>query len=78
MMMVLAGKRAVAGCHFEELLHKCFRQFLPAPVEEVIQAEGTAADGVEQLAKPLAYWIPSTSNFANIDAAFVDLQKYPV
>jgi len=67
--------KTAAGCHFEELMHECFKEFLPAPVKEVIQAEGTAADGVKQLAKPFAYWIPSTPNFANIDAAFVDRQK---
>lgn len=61
-----------AGCHFEELLHECFKRSPPPPVQEVIQAVGSGADGVSKLARHSAYWIPSISNFANIDAAFVD------
>jgi hypothetical protein len=29
-------------------------------------------EGVADLSTSLLYWVPSTSNFANIDAAFVD------
>lgn len=61
-----------AGCHFEELLHECFKRSLPPPVQEAIQAVGSGADEVSQLTRHSAYWIPSISNFASIDAAFVD------
>ena len=63
----------LVGCHFEELLHECFKRRSPPPppVQEVIQAVGSGADGVSQLTRRSAYWIPSISNFANIDAAFV-------
>jgi len=61
-----------AGCHFEELLHECFKRSPPPPpVQEVIQAAGSGTDGASQLTRHSAHWIPSISNFANIDAAFV-------
>jgi hypothetical protein len=61
-----------AGCHFEELLHECHKKSPPPPVHEVIQTVDNGAGGVSQLTRHSAYWIPSISNFANIDAAFVD------
>jgi hypothetical protein len=59
-----------AGCHFEELLHVLFQK-LPRPIESVLKSEGKGAEGVEQLQGYSVYWIPSISNFANIDAAVV-------
>ena len=65
--------KAAAGCHFEELMHECFKTHpFPSPVKGVIQAEGKGQEGVLQLTGNLMYWIPSVPNFANIDAAFVD------
>ena len=67
--------KSAAGCHFEELMHECFKHNAPKTVNHVIQAEGSGAEGVRQLTEACSYWIPSTPNFANIDAAFVDKQK---
>mmetsp|Transcript_3734 Transcript_3734/g.8983 ORF Transcript_3734/g.8983 Transcript_3734/m.8983 type:complete len:635 (-) Transcript_3734:340-2244(-) len=36
---------------------------------ELVEGVGTGAESVEQLTQPGLYWTPSTSNFANIDAA---------
>ena len=65
------GLLAAAGCHFEELMHECFKD-LPAPVKKALQSVGTGAEGVSQLDQQLFYWIPRVPNFANIDAAIVD------
>ena len=61
---------SAAGCHFEELVHRLFRK-CPQPIEGSFQGVGTGAEGVAQLTKYRIYWIPSISNFANIDAALL-------
>lgn len=40
------------------------------------RGSGTGADGLSQLTKMNIYWIPSICNFANIDAALVDVKKH--
>lgn len=65
------GLMTAAGCHFEELMHECFRD-LPAPVQKLLQSVGTGVEGIQQLVSRLVYWIPGVPDFANIDAAFVD------
>jgi hypothetical protein len=62
------GLSSAAGCHFEELLHRVF-QYLPKPIEGLVQSTGTGPEGVSELSKYSLYWIPSIPNFANIDAA---------
>ena len=69
------NQRAVAGYHFEAMMHSVFCRNTPAnnnPVQESLKATGNGAEGVKQLDRKFLYWIPSTSNFANIDAALVD------
>jgi hypothetical protein len=65
----------VVGIYFEEMLHQWFKDQVRAPrlggVSEVHQAQGSGRDGVKELTKVGMYWIPSISNFANIDAALV-------
>ncbi len=71
--MVL-NRKAVAGHLFEELMHSIYsstRHNSPA-VQGSHQATGTGHEGVNQLLEMCVYWIPSTVNFAVIDAALID------
>jgi len=61
---------SAARCHFEELVHRLFAK-CPQPIEGSVQGVGTGAEGVAQLTKYRIYWIPSISNFANINAALL-------
>lgn len=55
-------------------MHKWFQQAKPNPVTEFVRSpkERSGREGVADLSKGLLYWVPSTPNFANIDAALVD------
>ena len=74
-LTVAAGIQTAAGCLFEELMHKWFFDTLPAPVKECLRGTGTGKESVTQLKELLTYWVPSICNFANIDAALVDVRK---
>lgn len=80
-----SGIQSLHGWHFELFGHKIFqlshkRQVdtkpanNPSPPPEfhefvIVEGKGTGKQSVEQLVDISAYWTPSTSNFANIDAA---------
>jgi hypothetical protein len=81
----ISGIGSLYGWHFELFGHKifqasCNRQVeaanpnaaLVAPACErftIIEGSGTGMESVKQLNRTNVYWTPSTSNFANIDAA---------
>jgi hypothetical protein len=68
---MVVNQRAVTGNLFEELMHSIYcstRHGSPA-VQGSHQATGTGHDGVKQLLQKCVYWIPSTVNFAVVDAA---------
>jgi hypothetical protein len=63
------------GVMFEEIMHKWFQTVKPSPVAKFVRStkgnmgrESVVAD----LSETLLYWVPSTPNFANMDAAFID------
>ena len=69
------NQKAVAGYHFEAMMHSVFCEAthtVKDPVQESLKATGSGHDGVQQLVRKSMYWMPSTTNFANIDAALVD------
>ena len=69
------NQKAVAGYHFEAMLHSVFCEATHGdddPVQESLKGTGNGKEGVQQLVRRFMYWMPSTSNFANIDAAWVD------
>jgi hypothetical protein len=64
------------GLYFEKIVHQWFlkdskRADSNSPIQEVCFSTGSKVEGVRQLSKPNMYWVPSTSNFANIDSALV-------
>jgi hypothetical protein len=71
---MILNRKAVAGHLFEELMHSiyCSTQHNSPAVQGSHQATGTGHEGVKQLLDKCVYWIPSTVNFAVIDAAFID------
>lgn len=62
---------SVRGGLFEELMHRWFETTKPRPITTSRRSSGTGREGVSQLDTANMYWVPSVSNFANIDAAFV-------
>ena len=74
------NQRAIAGYHFEALMHSVFCNTThngDDPVQGALKATGNGREGVKQLIEQSIYWIPSISNFANIDAASVDKRLAP-
>jgi hypothetical protein len=71
---MLLNRKAVAGHLFEELMHSiyCSAQHNSPAVQRNHQATGTGHEGMKQLLENCVYWIPSTVNFAVIDAALID------
>ena len=67
----VCGLRSARGWFFEEIMHLWFKGKKPSVVHHWLRSDGSAADGIGAMDKPNLYWIPSTSNFANIDAAIV-------
>lgn len=65
--------QSARGWFFEELMHLWFKTVKPAPITKWVrsQKEDGARGGISALKCEELYWIPSISNFANIDAAFV-------
>jgi hypothetical protein len=64
------------GLYFEKIVHQWFlkdskRADSNSPIQEVCFSTGSKVEGVQQLSKPNMYWVPSVSNFANIDLALV-------
>lgn len=73
---LLAGAcqlQSARGWFFEEVMHLWFKTMESPPITKWIrsQAEAGAHGGVADLNCEELYWIPATSNFASIDAAFV-------
>lgn len=68
--------KAIAGHHFEKLMHKVFvrmsKEEGEGPLKSHIRSEGTTIQGVRQLQQKNTYWMPSVPNFPGIDAALVD------
>ena len=65
------------GVLFEEIMHKWFQMAKPSPLAGFVRPERgkTGREGVCDLEEPLIYWVPSTPNFTNIDAAFINANK---
>lgn len=79
--------QSLYGWHFELFGHKIFRVWSEEQVKmrneenfrglaavrkfEIVEGTGTGKLSVKDLKKSGAYWMPSTANFANIDAAIV-------
>jgi hypothetical protein len=68
--------KAAEGLYFENLIHQWVlkdskRKDSKSPIKKFYFSTGTAVEGVCQLSKPNMYWVPSVSNFANIDSALV-------
>jgi hypothetical protein len=61
------GLQSTRGCFFEEIMHSWFEKTEPY----WLRSEGIAAEGITAFDRTNLYWIPATSNFANVDAAFV-------
>ncbi len=59
------------GLYFEKCIHKWFDEQKPKPIENVCWSTGTTIDGLSPFQAPNVYWIPSVSNFPNIDSAVV-------
>ena len=69
------NQKAVASYHFEAMMHSVFCEAthtVKDPVQESLKATASGHEGVQQLVRKSMYWMPSTTNFANIDAALVD------
>jgi hypothetical protein len=71
------GSRTIMGVLFEEIMHKWFQMARPSPLVGFVRSERgkTGRERVGDLTEPLIYWVPSTPNFANIDAAFIDANE---
>lgn len=67
----VCGLQSARGWFFEEIVHLWFKNSETPLITQWLQTDDTAAEGVEKLDQKNLYWIPATSNFANIDAAFV-------
>jgi hypothetical protein len=68
--------KSAQGLYFEKIVHQWFlkdskRADSNSPIQEVCFSTGTKVEGVCQLSKPNMYWVPSVSNFENIDSALV-------
>ncbi len=59
------------GLYFEKCIHKWFDEEKPTPIKDVCWSTGTTIDGLRQFRASNEYWIPSVSNFPNIDSAVV-------
>ncbi len=68
-LSVLDG--TLQGLYFEKCIHKWFDEQKPKPIIHVRWSTGTTFDGLSQFQAPNEYWIPSVSNFPNIDSAVV-------
>ena len=72
---IALGLRGVQGTLYEEILHKWFEKNLPSPLTSCYrnvstsQLSGKASIGFLNAVN--LYWVPSTPNFANIDAAWI-------
>ena len=80
-----SGIRSLYGWHFELFGHKIFQVSHKYQVEtrkegnlllppachqfDIVEGSGMGKESVKQLNRNNVYWTPSTSNFANIDAA---------
>lgn len=73
---VALGLRGVQGTIYEEIMHKWFQKNLPGPLSSCYRHHGTSKlpgkDSIGFLDAVNLYWVPSTPNFANIDAAWID------
>jgi hypothetical protein len=67
----VCGLRSARGWFFEEIMHLWFKANKSSAVHHWLRSDGSATDGIAAMDKENLYWIPSTSNFANIDAAIV-------
>ena len=70
-LATVCGLQSARGWFFEEILHLWFKRKDTPLIEDWIRSAGDAAEGIKNLDRKQRYWIPATSNFANIDAAFV-------
>jgi hypothetical protein len=61
----------VAGQYFEKVIHRSIEINEPGRMTATIRSTGTGRDGVDELDRANSYWIPSSPNFADIDAAIV-------
>jgi hypothetical protein len=66
----------VQTLYFKCIIHQWFlkdskRADSNSPIQEVCISTGSKLEGMCQLSKPNRYWVPSVSNFANIDSALV-------
>ena len=66
------GYYKAAADYFEELMHWQLSQPGVFPsISDSLKGQGTASEGVQMLKTTNCYWMPSTPNFVNIDAAIV-------
>ena len=70
-LATVCGLQSARGWFFEEIMHLWFKRKDTPLIEDWIRSVGDAAEGIKDLDREEKYWIPATSNFANIDAAFV-------
>ena len=68
---VSVGDVTLQGVTFERCIHVWFFRVKPPLVPTVCWSKGSSKQGIEQLISPNVYWIPSVSNFPNIDSAVV-------
>jgi hypothetical protein len=57
--------------YFEKVIHRSIEINKPGQMTATIRSKRTGRNGVDELDKANAYWIPSIPNFADIDAAIV-------
>mmetsp|Transcript_8058 Transcript_8058/g.20217 ORF Transcript_8058/g.20217 Transcript_8058/m.20217 type:complete len:561 (+) Transcript_8058:28-1710(+) len=69
-LATVCGLQSARGWFFEEIMHLWFKRKDTPLIEDWIRSVGDAAEGIKVLDREKRYWIPATSNFANIDAAF--------
>lgn len=70
-LATVCGLQSARGWFFEEIMHLWLKRKGVPLIEDWIRSVGNAAEGIKDLDREKRYWIPATSNFANIDAAFV-------
>ena len=66
----VCGLQSARDWFFEEIMHLWFKRKDTPLIEDWVRSEGDAAEGIKEFTREKMYWIPATSNFANIDAAF--------
>ena len=68
------GLSSARGWFFEEIMHLWFRQNREptGTIQGWVRSQGTSSEGILALVGRNIYWIPVTSNFANIDAAVLN------